>query len=241
MKPRFAVEAHLSELFPGEVPQCADYPKPERLPVDLPQSALEDLAEANTARHDWIAAEGRQDRGTTRGGYTRVSDYRASRTDPDASLVQLRRGTRLGYHVNYAADGGRARIILQVLTTPGEVMENTPMLDLLWRCSFRWKLSPKQVTGDTTYGTVENIVAVEDEGIRAYVPLPDFDKRTELSARVSSATMRTGTRTCVRRARYCASTTTCTPSASASTKATRLPAMPAPSKRDARRAPTVVT
>ncbi len=53
-----------------------------------------------------------------------------------------------------------------------------PLLDLLWRCRFRWKLSPRQVTGDTTYGTVENIVAVEDEGINAYVPLPDFDKRT---------------------------------------------------------------
>jgi hypothetical protein len=26
------------------------------------------------------------------------------------------------------------------------------------------------VTGDTTYGTVENIVALEDAGIRAYFP-----------------------------------------------------------------------
>jgi hypothetical protein len=34
------------------------------------------------------------------------------------------------------------------------------------------------VTGDTTYGTIENIVALEDAGIRAYVPLPDFDRRT---------------------------------------------------------------
>ena len=32
--------------------------------------------------------------------------------------------------------------------------------------------------GDTTYGTVENIRALEDAGIRAYVPLPDFDERT---------------------------------------------------------------
>ena len=34
------------------------------------------------------------------------------------------------------------------------------------------------MTGDTTYGTVENIVDVEDQKIRAYVPLPDFDQRT---------------------------------------------------------------
>ena len=65
-----------------------------------------------------------------------------------------------------------------MIVTPADVMENQPMLDLLWRTRFRWQLSPHQVTGDTTYGTVENIVAIENEGIRAYVPLPDFDSRT---------------------------------------------------------------
>ncbi len=52
------------------------------------------------------------------------------------------------------------------------------MLDLLWRCRYRWKLTPKQVTGDTTYGTAENIRAMEEAGIRAYVPLPDLDSRS---------------------------------------------------------------
>ena len=45
------------------------------------------------------------------------------------------------------------------------------MLDLLWRTSFRYKLRPQQVTGDTAYGTTENIAAVERMGVRAYVPL----------------------------------------------------------------------
>lgn len=107
-----------------------------------------------------------------------MADFLVSRTDPDASLMPRSGGIRPGYHVHYAVDGGRARVILQVLTTPSEVMENTPMLDLLWRCRFRWRLRPKHVTGDTTYGTAENNTAIEDEGIRAYVPLPDFDKRT---------------------------------------------------------------
>ena len=57
-------------------------------------------------------------------------------------------------------------------------MENVPLRDLLWRVCVRRKLWPEQVTGDTTYGTVENIVAVEDAGIRAFFPLPDFDRRT---------------------------------------------------------------
>ncbi len=54
------------------------------------------------------------------------------------------------------------------------------MQDLLWRHRFRWKLFPQQATGDTTYGSTEIIASVEDEGIKAYLPLPDFDKRTEL-------------------------------------------------------------
>jgi hypothetical protein len=87
-------------------------------------------------------------------------------------------GLHFGYHDHYAVDGGKARIILEVLVTPADVMENQPMLDLLWRACCRWRIRPRQVTGDTTYGTIENIVAVEDQGIRAYVPLPDFDERT---------------------------------------------------------------
>lgn len=87
-------------------------------------------------------------------------------------------GSHLGYHTHYVVDGGKARIILGALVTPSEVMENQPMLDLLWRARFRWHLPLEQVTGDTTYGTVENIVAIEEAGLHAYVPLPDFDRRT---------------------------------------------------------------
>jgi hypothetical protein len=86
------------------------------------------------------------------------------------------KGSHLGYYDHYVVDGGRARIILNVLVTPFEVTENQPMLDLLWRTSFRYKLRPKQVTGDTAYGTVENIAAVERMGIRAYVPLTGAGK-----------------------------------------------------------------
>jgi hypothetical protein len=58
------------------------------------------------------------------------------------------------------------------------VMENQPMLDLLWRVCFRWKLRPARAVGDTTYGTAENIRALEDAGICAYVPLPNWEERT---------------------------------------------------------------
>src|SRR5215212_9622287 len=84
---------------------------------------------------------------------------------------------RLGYHDHYVVDGGKQRIILAALVTPADVMENQAMRDLLWRVCFRRKLRPGQVTGDTTYGTVENIAAIEDAGIRAYLPLPGWRSR----------------------------------------------------------------
>lgn len=82
-------------------------------------------------------------------------------------------GTHLGYHTHYVVDGGKSRIILSVLVTPGEVMDNHPMLDLLWHTCFRWHLRPKQVTADSLYGTGENLKAIEEAHIRAYIPIAE--------------------------------------------------------------------
>jgi transposase len=112
------------------------------------------------------------------GSYQRTTDFRVSPTDPDATPMRTAGRTSLGYHDHYVVDGGKARVILSALVTPADVMENVPLRDLLWRVCFRRKLRPHQVIGDTTYGTVENIVALEDAGIRAFFPLPDFDART---------------------------------------------------------------
>ena len=65
------------------------------------------------------------------------------------------------------------------MVAPAEVQENQPALDLLWRTRFRWKLRPRHVTGDTKYGTVENIAAIEREGICAYFPLSAVGQRAE--------------------------------------------------------------
>jgi hypothetical protein len=100
-----------------------------------------------------------------------------STTDPDATPVRTGARTTLGYHDHYVVDGGKRRVILAALVTPADVMENVPMQDLLWRVCFRRKIWPHHVTGDTAYGTTENIVAVEDAGIRAYGPLPDLGSR----------------------------------------------------------------
>jgi hypothetical protein len=58
-------------------------------------------------------------------------------------------------------------------------MENQPMLDLAWHVRFRFQLQPQQATGDTTYGALENITALEREDIRAYMPLPDWEHQRD--------------------------------------------------------------
>lgn len=190
--PRFYVEEHLDEVFTSgeeEPPNAEQEDKvstasergesPMAVLYELPSvgdSAL--LAEENAARDDWISRDGRQRREQKGVWYRRKADFLASKTDPDSSPMKRRdsKGSHLGYYTHYVVDGGKARIILNALVTPFEVTENQPMLDLLWRTSFRWKLHPKQVTGDTAYGTVENIAAVERACIRAYVPLTGAGK-----------------------------------------------------------------
>jgi transposase len=190
--PRFYVEEHLDEVFTtGEESPNAEQEEninvstaSERaeLPMaelyELPSVGDNGLAEENAARDDWISRNGPQRREQRGAWYRRQADFLASKTDPDSSPMKRRdsKGSHLGYYTHYVVDGGKARIILNVLVTPFEVTENQPMLDLLWRSSFRWKIAPRQVTGDTAYGTVENIAAIEQAGIRAYVPLTGAGK-----------------------------------------------------------------
>jgi transposase len=139
--PRFAAEAHLGGLFGNdeEMPETqAGEESPESyaeadLVVALPAASDRGLRAKNAQRDDWISREGKPDRTIVRNGYRRRSDYELSLTDPDASLMQHKRGaTRMGYHAHYVVDGGKARVILNVLVSPADVTENQPMLDLLW-------------------------------------------------------------------------------------------------------------
>jgi hypothetical protein len=117
-------------------------------------------------------------------------DEKVSLTDPDAAPMRGQGGGRavLGYRDHYIVDGGtpqrsggggKARIILSALVSPASIMDNTPLLDLVdWTCS-RWQLEPRIAVGDTKYGTVPNIVGLEERSIKAYLPTPDLSKRSE--------------------------------------------------------------
>jgi transposase len=179
VQPRFAVaaRAHLDDLFAQDA--AAQGPPPpvvsdaEPVRIGPPEEAAPELAAANASRHDWVALAGQQDRRRVVRNYVRTADYSVSTTDPDATHLPLRDGVRLGYQGHYVVDGGKARIILGALATPGEVPEERPALDLLWRARFRWGLHPHQATGDKSYGTLEIVRALEEQGLRAYVLLPE--------------------------------------------------------------------
>jgi hypothetical protein len=190
--PRFYVKAkaHVAALFaqdaaeggalsgPKPPPSTPEPPAPPTaLPASLTAEETAELAAENASV--WKLREQRRldPARPPSGPDQRLTDLRVSTTDPDASLMRLKGGgMRLGYHDHDVVDGGKGRIIGAAFVTPADVMENTPMLDLLRRVSLRWKLRPKRAIGDTTYGTGENIRAWEEAGIRAYVPLAEYDK-----------------------------------------------------------------
>jgi transposase-like protein DUF772 len=144
LKPRFFVEAHLAELFraqakalPEESAQPIqqseglsdepvereETPLPTQLPVSLSHEEYQELAQHNAERHDWIEQLGAQNRRVTHRCYQRMADLRVSTTDPDATLMLTKQGADMGYHTHYVVDGGKARIILNVLVTPSEVLD----------------------------------------------------------------------------------------------------------------------
>jgi transposase len=177
------LEEHLAGIFPEEEqPQQGANTLQSTAVGPTGQEEGQALSEANARQHRWIAGSGRQQREAVRWGYKRMADLRVSTTDSDASPMHHKnKGTaRLGYQTHYVVDGGKARVILDVLVTPAEVTENLPMLELLFRSRFRWRLHPRSVTADAAYGTTENIAAIEKAGIRAYMALVDHEKRTSL-------------------------------------------------------------
>jgi len=122
------------------------------LPNALPQPP-------NAARWDFLAICLLDPDRRPEGGYVRVSAQRVSTTDSDAMPVHPDGSGKavLGYHDDCVVNGGKARILLQALVTPTDVMENQTMLPLLRRVQFRWRLGPTRVVVDATYGTVENV------------------------------------------------------------------------------------
>ena len=179
------LEEHLAGVFPEDASPAKDDDEHSGIIAGFVGPEGEErraLAQTNARQHRWIAGAGRQERAVGRWGYKRMEDMRVSTTDPDASPMHQKNKTsgKLGYLTHYVADGGKARVILNVLVMGAEVTENLPMQEMLFRSTFRWGLRPRWVTGDAAYGTRENITAIEKASMRAYTALPEQGKRTSL-------------------------------------------------------------
>lgn len=176
------VQQHLQQLFEPEagVAEASTSAEENR----LQENSLE--AEPESAKvltpQDLVEKyDGSRMTGIRKPTYERLTDEKVCPTDPDASPMQPSGGgsSVMGYRDHYIVDGGKQRIILHALATPASIMDNSPLLDLVrWVCA-RWQIKPKQATGDTKYGTIPNIVGLEQLDIRAYLPTPDISNRTK--------------------------------------------------------------
>lgn len=186
--PRVESEAqqHLHQLFearlcPGEAPTEISPTVDNTL---IPESKIEADRENTTsmsATELVTKYNGARLTGVRQPSYERIADQKVCPTDPDASPMKPSGGGSavLGYKDHYIVDGGKQRIILSAFVMPASIMDNTPLLDMVrWVCD-RWQLQPKSATGDTKYGTISNIVGLEQMGIRAYLPTPDLSQRTK--------------------------------------------------------------
>ena len=111
----------------------------------------------------------------------RQADTHTCTTDPDATpLYSQPDHSRLGYNLHYVIDGGKARIILGALVTPACIQDNTPMLDIERWVRFRWEIDPVIAVADKKYGTLSNVVGLEQDRMQAYLGLPDHSQRHNL-------------------------------------------------------------
>src|SRR5215213_9381350 len=116
--PRFSHEAkrHVADLFAGEPPTDDGPPAPLDLPAGIARLPTEPPTNASALvdERPWRLREERRldpHRPSDR-DYARMSEWRVSTTDPDATPMRTGARTTLGYHDHYVVDGGKHRIIL---------------------------------------------------------------------------------------------------------------------------------
>jgi transposase len=149
---------------------------PTALPFAGTPAAQAQLAAENVAQWKLLAERRLDPKRPPSGPYRRIIDFRVSTTDRDAAPIGIGAVAKLGYHDYYAVDGGKQRIIVGVLATPADVQDNQTLLDLLDRARFRFHLHVRRVVADSKYATLENLCELEARGLRAYMPVVEYDK-----------------------------------------------------------------
>jgi transposase len=91
-----------------------------------------------------------------------------SATDPDASLIK-RGQTKLCYQVHRAVDEAH-EVVTATEATPGEVNEAHLLLPLWQSHQSTTGLEAATIVADSKYGTIENFLACQDQGLQAHMP-----------------------------------------------------------------------
>lgn len=149
---------------------------PSPLPFAGPPVAEQQLATANAAVWKLLDEHRLDPTRPPSGPYRRITDFRVRTTDPDATPLGKGHDGRRGDHDHYVVDGGKARIILAAFVTPADVQDNQVMIELLDRVRFRYHLPVRRAVADSTYGTGENPRALEERGVQASIPVPEYDR-----------------------------------------------------------------
>ena len=103
-----------------------------------------------------------------------LNERLASRTDPDATVVQRAKvPADLYYKVHVGVDGGEARIITAVTATTGVVGDEQLLPRLVADHEGNTHRRVLEVAADTKYGTVDNYQWLEAHGVRAAIPFSD--------------------------------------------------------------------
>jgi transposase len=159
-------------------PTAVDGGVPTQLPFVGTLEAAQHLAATNARRWPLLERHRLDPTRPASGSYQRITDVKVSTTDPDATPMSTGGAPKLGYHDHYVVDGGKARVILAALVTPADVQDNQAMLDLLDRVRFRSHLHVRRVVADSKYATGENLRELAERGIRASMPVVDYEQST---------------------------------------------------------------
>jgi transposase len=103
-----------------------------------------------------------------KGGYKRVNDSHKSTTDGDATLAKDKNGTKLRYKVHRSVDE-KCEIITACETTTGIINEAVVLEGLIEKQKEVLGKSPKIVVADSKYGTQENLINLQNQGIKAHI------------------------------------------------------------------------
>jgi transposase len=99
----------------------------------------------------------------------KLNDWLVSPVDPDAATTtRKKRGTTLGYRDHRLVDDKHG-LILSTLATPADTDDGSMLKELLKRQEQYTQTTPREVVGDSMYGTKENYEQLGRRKIKAYL------------------------------------------------------------------------